>query len=112
MGLFDADHCRYHLDIVNEQIDDTEPSLSDMTNSAIDILSKNEKGYFLFVEGGRIDHAHHDTLAHKALDETVEFSKAIELARRRTNIDDTLIVVSADHGHTMTYAGYNVRIFL
>lgn len=41
------------------------PSLSDMTAAAIKVLDKNPKGYFLFVEGGRIDHGHHKTKVRK-----------------------------------------------
>lgn len=62
-----------------------------------------------FISGGRIDHAHHDSLAHLALDETVEYSKAVKKARALTNEEDTLIVVSSDHAHTMTVAGYPSR---
>lgn len=56
----------------------------------------------------RIDHAHHATQAHIAMEETLEFDRAIHLARTRLSEEDTLIVVSADHSHTMTYAGYGV----
>lgn len=87
----------------------TSPSLSEMTEAAIKVLSRNQNGYFLFVEGGRIDSAHHFTSAHKALDETSEFSKAVQLAVSMTSESNTLIVVTADHGHTMSYAGYAVR---
>lgn len=58
--------------------------------------------------GGRIDHGHHDGYAARALDETVEFSKAIDLARKRTSEEDTLIVVTSDHSHTMSISGYSV----
>lgn len=61
--------------------------------------------YFL---GGRIDHGHHYSQAVRALDETVEFEKAIDLARKRTSEEDTLIVVTSDHSHTMSIAGYSV----
>lgn len=64
-----------------------------------------------FVTGGRIDHGHHDGIAARALDETVEFSKAIDLARKRTSEDDTLIVVTSDHSHTMSISGYSVNLF-
>lgn len=77
---------------------------------AIDILSQNPKGYFLFVEGGRIDHGLHDTLAHIAIDETAEFSRAVDLARNIVNVSDSLIVVTADHAHTMTLSGYAVSV--
>ncbi len=80
-----------------------------MTETAIKILKKNAHGFFLFVEGGKIDMAHHDTKAHIALDETVEFAKAIEKAYRMTNEEDTLIVVTADHAHTLSMSGYPAR---
>lgn len=60
-------------------------------------------------KGGRIDHGHHDGVAARALDETVEFSKAIDLARKRTSEEDTLIVVTSDHSHTMSISGYSVN---
>ena len=50
---------------------DGEPSLTDMTTTAIRILRKNENGFVLLVEGARIDHAHHKNLAGMALRETV-----------------------------------------
>ena len=53
--------------------------------------------------------AHHDTKAHLSLDETEEFAKAVRVAVNLTNEDDTLIVVTADHSHTMTISGYAAR---
>lgn len=75
---------------------------------AIEILSTNPKGYFLFVEGGRIDLALHDNLAHVALEETAEFSRAIKVATEMVSFDDTLVVVTADHAHTLSLGGYPV----
>ncbi|XP_069359660.1 membrane-bound alkaline phosphatase-like isoform X2 [Maniola hyperantus] len=103
LGLFHNDHLDYHLKANNQ------PTLEEMVEVAIKMLSRSSKGYFLFVEGGRIDHAHHDSYAYLALDETVEYSKAVKKARELTNEDDTLIVVSSDHAHTMTVAGYPSR---
>lgn len=105
LGLFESDHCKYNLDADPKK----DPTLSEMTESAINILSKNDNGYFLFVEGGRIDHGHHSTLAHKALDETVELSKAVKRAVELVNLNDTLIVVTSDHAHTMSFVGYPAR---
>lgn len=109
LAIFDSNHMPYHLD----DNADSKPSLSEMLNKSLDILesSGDEKGFFLFVEGGKIDHAHHFGLAKKALDETVEFEKAIELARSRTSDEDTLIVVTADHSHAFTVSGYAVSCF-
>lgn len=46
------------------------------------------------------------------MEETLEFDRAIALARRKLSEEDTLIVVSADHSHTMTYAGYGVKFVI
>lgn len=105
MGLFQPSHMKYHL----EDTENTQPRLYDMTIKAIQMLEKNENGYFLFVEGGKIDLAHHDTQARMALDETLEFSEAIQRAQNYVK-DDTLIVVSSDHSHTFSMAGYPVSI--
>lgn len=110
LGLFDWSHCPYNLNVERDNLQAIKPSLKDMTEKAIDILSENENGYFLFVEGGRIDHGHHETRAKYAVDETVEFSKAIEAALKKVNISETLVVVSADHSHVMTIAGYAVSL--
>ncbi|MFD2837678.1 alkaline phosphatase [Azotobacter vinelandii] len=61
------------------------------------------------VEAGRIDHAHHAGNAYRALTDTVALSEAVEVAKRLTNDQDTLIVVTADHSHTFTIAGYPSR---
>lgn len=105
MGLFESDHLQYNIDANNQ----TEPTLSEMTVAAIKMLEKEQKGYFLFVEGGKIDIAHHNIQAHKALDETVQFAEAVRIASEMTNREDTLIIVSSDHAHTMTLAGYSDR---
>lgn len=104
-GLFAPDHMSYNLSADREK----EPSLREMTESAIKILSRKKEGYFLFVEGGRIDHGHHETKARKALDETVQFSDAIQAAVDVTDEEDTLIIVTADHAHTMSISGYPSR---
>lgn len=109
LGLFEGTHCKYHLDVVDGGLEHMEPTLAEMVDKAIDVLSKDENGFFLFVEGGRIDNAHHSAIAHYAVEETVQFAKAIALAKQKMSDQDTLIVTTADHSHTMTYAGYSVR---
>nr|CAD7268736.1 unnamed protein product [Timema shepardi] len=96
---------QYHLDADPT----TEPTLPEMTATAIKMLQKDKSGYFLFVEGGRIDHAHHGTSAKKALDETVQFNEAVRVAAELTDEKDTLIVVTSDHAHVMSYSGYPTR---
>jgi alkaline phosphatase len=76
-----------------------EPSLAEMTAKAVRMLSRNPNGYFLLVEGGKIDHAHHDSVAKKALEEFVAFDEAIGEAKRLAGTEDTLITVTADHSH-------------
>ncbi|ENM5739964.1 alkaline phosphatase [Vibrio mimicus] len=107
LGLFESSHMQYATD----QNDDIggEPSLAEMTSKAIDVLKKNNKGYFLMVEGGRIDHAHHAGNAARALADTVALSDAVQVAMNKVNLKDTLIIVSADHSHTFTIAGYPAR---
>lgn len=86
-----------------------EPTLVEMTETAIRVLSKGQNGYYLFVEGGLIDWAHHSNAARLSLDETVMLSKAVQRAVELTSRDDTLIVVTSDHSHTMTVNGYPHR---
>lgn len=107
LGLFERSHMEYEHDRATDT--GGEPSLSEMTSKAIDILSKNQKGYFLHVESGRIDHAHHAGNAFRALTDAVEFSNAIRVAMEKTNPKDTLIIVTADHSHVFTIAGYPKR---
>ncbi len=107
VGLFNDDHLSYEHDRIADKED--EPSLAEMTKSAISLLQKNDKGFFLVVEGGRIDHAHHSGNAFRALTDTVAFSDAIAMANKLTSEADTLIVVTADHSHTMSFVGYPQR---
>lgn len=106
-GLFNGDHMSYEHDRIADKED--EPSLAEMTKSAISLLQKNDKGFFLVVEGGRIDHAHHSGNAFRALTDTVAFSDAIAMANTLTSEADTLILVTADHSHTMSFVGYPQR---
>lgn len=105
MGLFELKDCRYEL----ERDPSMDPSLTEMTEKAIKILSKNPKGFYLFVEGGRIDHGHHAGSAKKALYEAVEFDRAIGRAAELTSELDTLSVVTADHSHVFAFGGYSAR---
>lgn len=107
LGLFEPSHMQYNYDRPRDKAG--EPSLSEMTTKAIDVLSQNKKGYFLTVEAGRIDHAHHNGNAFRALTDTIELSNAVRAALAKVNLDETLIVVTADHSHTLTMAGYPTR---
>jgi len=106
-GLFNMSHMRYEADRQNSETG--EPSLTNMTRKAIEILDNNPQGFFLMVEAGRIDHGHHANNAFSALNATVELSRAVQAAVDATNPDETLIIVTADHSHVMTMAGYPKR---
>lgn len=107
LGLFSASHMDYELDRHNKKLD--QPSLTEMTAKGIAVLQKNPKGYLLLVESGRIDHAHHAGNAQRALHETIEFDSAVRKAYSMTNAHETLIIVTADHSHVFTIAGYPTR---
>ena len=106
LGLFERTHMEYELDRAKDTAG--EPSLTQMTEKAIRILQRSPKGYFLMVEAGRIDHAHHAGNAKRALTDAVELSRAVQRATELVK-DDTLIIVTADHSHVFTMAGYPIR---
>ncbi len=108
LGLFEPSHMQYEHDRANDEAG--EPSLTEMTRESIALLAdRGDEGYFLMVEGGRIDHAHHGNNAYRALTETIEFARAVKAAHEMTDPEETLIVVTADHGHAMVFAGYPAR---
>lgn len=106
-GLFNESHMQYEADRDNDIAG--EPSLTEMTTTAINVLDNNENGFFLVVESGRIDHAHHAGSAYGALTDTIEFANAVQSAIDNTNPEETLILVTADHSHVFTIAGYPKR---
>jgi alkaline phosphatase len=114
LGLFERSHVQYEED--RQPFDGKpsrdgagEPSLAEMTGKAIEILKKNKKGFYMMVEGGRIDHAHHAGNAYRALTDTIALADAVQTAMSMTDPKDTLIVVTADHSHVFTIAGYPKR---
>ncbi len=106
-GLFEPSHMQFEADRPNDPAG--EPSLAEMTEFAIEKLAADPDGFFLMVEGGRIDHAHHGGNAYRALADTVALSDAVATALRLTDAAETLILVTADHSHTMTMSGYPRR---
>lgn len=96
LGLFHPSYMSYKLD--RKLINSNEPSLKEMTEKAIDFLTKGNKGFFLMAEGARIDHASHAADLTSVWKEVIEFDKAVtfvvEWARKEGN---TLVVVVADH---------------
>ncbi len=106
LGLFSPSHMTFMADRKPET---AEPTLTDMTAQAIARLKSDPDGYYLMVEGGRIDHAHHAGQAGYALEEAVEFARAVQWAVDHTDPAETLIMVTADHSHVFTISGYPQR---
>lgn len=107
LGLFEPDHMRYEAD--RRADPGGEPSLAEMTRTAINIVRSRPQGFVLLIEGGRIDHAHHDGNARRALEDTVAFDNAVRVALETVNLQDTMVVVTADHSHAFTISGYPAR---
>ena len=105
LGLFTDDHMAFETDRVAE----AEPSLAEMTGFALAQLKGSPKGYYLMVEGGRIDHAHHASNPYRALKDAQAFSEAVAVALKQVDLNDTLVLVTADHSHVLTMAGYPER---
>ncbi|CAH1255571.1 ALPL [Branchiostoma lanceolatum] len=105
IGLFEPSHMQYVTDTDRAG----EPTLTEMTDKAVRMLQKDGNGYFLFVEGGRIDHGHHKGRATRALAETIEMERAVQRAKDLTSAEDTLIIVTADHSHGLSIGGYPMR---
>lgn len=103
LGLFAYSHMDFEADRNNSPTGD--PSLAEMTEKALSILMKNSKGFFLFIESGRIDHAHHYNNPYRALDETVVLEAALLAVLSVIDQSETLLVVTSDHSHVLTIGG-------
>ncbi|XP_076240183.1 alkaline phosphatase [Calliopsis andreniformis] len=107
LGIFANGHIS--MDWNRTEGPEGQPSLEEMTVTALKILQRSKHGYLLVVEGGLIDFAHHRGHAAQALRETVRFSDAINATLKMINTDDTLIIVTSDHTHSMSFNGYSDR---
>ncbi|CAN5541697.1 alkaline phosphatase [soil metagenome] len=107
LGLFANEHLPYEVErpVLGQGV----PTLAAMAAKAVDLLSQNPKGYFLLVEGGKIDMGSHLNNAHRTLTETVEFAKAVQTVLAKVNLDETLVIVTADHSHGLVISGYANR---
>lgn len=94
LGLLSDSHVPYNLDREN----DTIPSLKEQLEVAISTLEKNDKGFVIMLEGGRIDHAGHANDIHSIVQEMLEFDEAfkfaIDYAKEK---GDTSVIATADH---------------
>jgi alkaline phosphatase len=111
LGLFERGHMEYEYDRPTDL--GGEPSIAAMTAKSISLLQQSSRrgndGFFLMVEAGRIDHAHHEGNAFRALTDTVALDEAIGAALSMVDLRDTLIIISADHSHVFNIAGYPMR---
>lgn len=74
------------------------PTLSQMTQKSLDILSKNDNGFFLMIEGGQIDWANHSNDAFSAIEDTIDLDETVGIVNQfAKNRDDTLVIVTSDH---------------
>ncbi len=98
LGVFSKSHMAFEVDREHVKSDMDQPSLAEMTEVALKILDKNPKGFFLMVEGGRIDHACHEHDPKAEIMDTIAFDKAVRVALEfQKTHPDTLVIVTADH---------------
>ncbi|UPR35959.1 alkaline phosphatase [Vibrio cyclitrophicus] len=113
LGLFNESHMSYEVDRDPE----LEPSLSEMTEAALKLLTNTprglENGFMLSVSASRISHGHQAGNAARALTETISLSHAVEKTQSYLAdaglLDDTLIVVASDHSYTLSIGGFGAR---
>ncbi|KAM8721071.1 hypothetical protein ACLKA7_007017 [Drosophila subpalustris] len=111
LGIFANGHLKY--DHERDQGDEGMPSLSNMTLKALEVLGNSDKGYLLVVEAGMIDQAHHRGNARKALSEVLALNEAVQAVqahlKAKDQLDETLLIVTADHSHSLTINGHPER---
>lgn len=99
-GLFESNNMLYENDRKGE------PSLAEMAEMAVTYLSNDEDGYFLEIEGARVDHANHDGNLHRAVTDGAAFAEAVEKVISMVDLEETLVIVTADHSHGLNFNGY------
>lgn len=107
LGLFEPSHMQFDADRSKDRAG--EPSLAEMTSFAIKTLQGRSRNFFLVVEAGRIDHGHHAGNAYRALHDVIALDAAVAVASSALNPKRSLVLVTADHSHTLTFAGYPPR---
>ncbi|WP_281651171.1 alkaline phosphatase [Helicobacter bilis] len=112
LGLYHNDNLNVYLDrevLKNPKVlgnFKNQPSLLDMTNVALEVLSKNKSGFFLMIEGASIDKQLHKMDWQRATYDTIEFDKAVKIARDfAAKRGDTFVIVVADHAHGASITG-------
>jgi alkaline phosphatase len=83
----------------------TTPTLAEMADAALDVIEGAENGYFLLIEQEGTDELQHDGYLGLALDAGVEMYDAVRLVLERVDLDETLVIVTADHGQPLAMGG-------
>ncbi len=95
LGLFSEEEMTYELD---RKADSPEPHIGQMTQKALDLLSQDPDGFFLMVEGARIDHASHKGDFNRMLEEVIALDQAVKIAKDwQAKNPETLILITSDH---------------
>ncbi len=109
-AALESSHMPYEIDRNKK----TTPSLKEMTDKGIALLQNDKDGFFMMVEGGRIDHASHANDVMGTIYDTIAFDDAIKSAYNfyQKHPQDTLIVVAADHETGGMGLGFGANYFL
>lgn len=95
-ALFGGDMTEFEID----RVDSEQPSLSEMTAKAIDILARDRKGFFLMVEGSKVDYGAHSMDPVETITELLEFDRAVKVAMDFARKDgNTTVIIASDHGN-------------
>ncbi len=96
-ALFGGDMTEFEID----RVDSEQPSLSEMTAKAIDMLAKGRKGFFLMVEGSKVDYGAHSKDPVEIITELLEFDRAVKVATDFARKDgNTTVIIVSDHGNS------------
>jgi alkaline phosphatase len=100
LGLFSESHLPYSIDRSHDTaLAEEVPTLAEMTQVALDWFGKTSEGFFLMVEGARIDHAGHQNDAATSIQDQLAFDDAIGTALGYLDgHPDTLLIITTDHG--------------
>jgi len=101
LGIFSDSHVPYTVDRNTlAGLQETLPTLADMTTSALERLDRNENGFILQVEGGRVDHAAHGNDPSGLIYDQIAFDDMVgEVMKFTDGRDDTLVILTTDHGN-------------
>ena len=112
-GSFADADLKYDFDRQSDN-DNVQPSLAEMTNKAIEVLNKDEDGFFLMVEGSKVDWAAHANNTVGIVSDILAFDEAVKAAIEFAKTDgNTVVVVTTDHGNSGITIGssyYNENI--